>query len=385
MKRVSIQRRRNEKDRAKELGFDFHSIDGEVYWDESAYYALSMYEIDYDLETVTDELYRLCVDLAGKIISDERLLSRLKIPPHAWDLIKESWRKSEPSLYGRFDFAYEGDGHPAKMLEFNADTPTSLFESSVFQWLWLEDAIEQGLLPVGSDQFNSIHENLVECFKRLEAPTLHFTGMLSSPEDAGQISYLENCAKEAGLRTKVLDIKNIGSSGEGPFVDLERQPIEACFKLYPWEWMFSDDFSHSPSMRSTRFIEPAWKAVLSNKGILPLLWEMETGHPNLLEAYFEDDERCGRLRDQYARKPLYSREGANIILRRGDKVIGGGGSYGQEGYIRQAVADMPAAEGNYAVIGSWIAGGEACGIGIREDRSPVTRNTSRFIPHAITG
>jgi glutathionylspermidine synthase len=33
------------------------------------------------------------------------------------------------------------------------------------------------------------------------------------------------------------------------------------------------------------------------------------------------------------------------------------------------------------VVGSWIIGDEAAGIGIREDESPITKNTSRFLPH----
>ena len=53
---------------------------------------------------------------------------------------------------------------------------------------------------------------------------------------------------------------------------------------------------------------------LSNKGILPLLWEMFPDHPNLLPAYFEDDPESGKLGDSFARKPLYSREGANVAL-----------------------------------------------------------------------
>ena len=69
---------------------------------------------------------------------------------------------------------------------------------------------------------------------------------------------------------------------------------------------------------STQFVEPPWKAILSNKGILPLLWAMFPGHPNLLPAYFEDDAKAAELGASYVRKPLYSREGANI-----DLVVGG--------------------------------------------------------------
>jgi glutathionylspermidine synthase len=150
--------------------------------------------------------------------------------------------------------------------------------------------------------------------------------------------------------------------------------------------MFADPFSHSVSMHETRFIEPPWKAILSNKGILPLLWAMAPGHPNLLPAYFEDDPAREKLEGRYARKPLYSREGSNIVLVDGARVLDqDDGPSGGDGFVWQALAKLPAFDGNFPVVGSWIVGEEACGIGIREDTSPITKNTSRFVPHAILG
>jgi glutathionylspermidine synthase len=138
-------------------------------------------------------------------------------------------------------------------------------------------------------------------------------------------------------------------------------------------------------MRVTRFIEPLWKAVLSTKGILPLLWEMAPNHPNLLECYFEDDPRAAkRLADHYVRKPLYSREGANITIVDGVfRLDGDQGPYDKGAFVRQALSPLPVFDGNHPVIGSWLVGGRACGMGVREDSSPITRNTSRFIPHAL--
>ena len=126
-----------------------------------------------------------------------------------------------------------------------------------------------------------------------------------------------------------------------------------------------------------RVIEPAWKMILSNKGILPVLWGMFPGHPNLLEAAFDDHHLGG----DYVRKPLLSREGENILVRRNGEWMGTSGTYGEEGYVYQRYAALPEFSGNYPVIGSWVIGGESAGIGIREDRSEITTNGSRFIPH----
>jgi glutathionylspermidine synthase len=388
MRRFCIKERSNLAQRARETSFELLSVDGNVYWDESAYYAFSLKEIENSIEAPTKELTALCLALVDRAVNEEQTLERLRIPAHAWDLIAESWRREDRTLYGRFDLAYDGEG-PAQLLEYNADTPTALFEASVFQWLWLEDALGANALPAGSDQFNALHEKLIARFAEIAAAAdgsrrLHLACMPDSLEDRALISYLEDCARQAGFATKTLGIGDIGNAGKGPFVDLQNAPIALLFKLYPWEWMFGDAFSHSPSMAVTRFLEPPWKAILSNKGILPLLWEMAPGHPNLLAAYFEDDPAKGRLRGRYAKKPLYSREGQNVLLVDGDRVLDrDGGLYGNNGFILQQLARMPACDGHYPVLGSWVIGEAPGGIGIREDVSPITKNTSRFVPHAI--
>jgi glutathionylspermidine synthase len=137
-------------------------------------------------------------------------------------------------------------------------------------------------------------------------------------------------------------------------------------------------------------IEPAWKMVLSNKGILPLLWELFEGHPNLLPASF--DGPTDEMREWgYVRKPLLSREGANITIVRGAQRGGEAetpGDYGAEGYVFQAPAQLPtydAGDGTVRrpVIGSWIIGHEAGGIGVRETAGLVTTNRSQFVPHVM--
>lgn len=70
----------------------------------------------------------------------------------------KSWATRQPSLYSRLDLAYDGV-NPPKLLENNADTPTSLYESAFFQWIWLEDQIAAGNLPENADQFNGIRES----------------------------------------------------------------------------------------------------------------------------------------------------------------------------------------------------------------------------------
>jgi glutathionylspermidine synthase len=384
MQRIVCPERDDWRVTAEASGFDFHTIDGERYWDERAYYAFTLDEIERQIETPTGEIDAMCLELVGRAIDDEKYLQRLKIPEAFWPLISESWHRDDSSLYGRLDFSFGGRG-PAKLLEYNADTPTSIFEAAVFQWTWLEQAIERHIIPARADQFNSIHERLIEAWKKLGAGRhLHLAGMTASLEDAGTLAYLEDTARQAGLPTTLIDIEDIGLTDDGLFVDLDVRPIELSFKLYPWEWMFHDAFGEKLAKAPTRWIEPPWKALLSNKGLLPLLWEMFPGHPNLLPAFFEDDPNAAGLGASFVRKPLYSREGANVALvSAGVTVVEQEGPYGAEGFIRQALAPLPEFSGQYPVLGSWLVDHAACGLSIREDANPITGNTSRFLPHAI--
>jgi len=386
MQRIACEERPDWRERAEAVGFDFHTIDGARYWDERAYYSFTLKEIENDLEDPSAELDGMCRELVARAIDDDRILKRLAIPVAFWNWIARSWKRGDPSLYGRFDLRYDGKG-PAKLLEYNADTPTGALETGVFQWQWLEQAIAGKKLPAAADQFNSLHEQLIAGWKAIGAGRkLALTAIRENPEDAGTVAYLEDCAQQAGLQTQLIPVDDIGKDGRGQFVDTEDRPIELLFKLYPWEWMMREAFGASLPGASTQFVEPPWKAILSNKGILPLLWEMFPNHPNLLPAYFEDDEKAASLGNSYARKPLYSREGANIeLLTQGKPLDQDAGPYGAEGFIRQALAPLPQFDGNYVVLGSWIAAGKACGLSLREDASPITKNTSRFLPHAIIG
>jgi glutathionylspermidine synthase len=103
---------------------------------------------------------------------------------------------------------------------------------------------------------------------------------------------------------------------------------------------------------STLWIEPPWKMLLSNKGILPVLWELYPGHPNLLEAHFDGP---GPL-TSWVQKPLLGREGANITLHRPGEDFRTGGEYGAEGFVYQDMARIESFDGKYPVVGSWLIG-----------------------------
>ena len=374
MRREASPPRPHWRTRCEAAGFGFHSMGG-TYWDESACYAFRADQIDR-LEAVSAELHQLCLAAAAEVVRARRF-DEFAIPPAYHELVAASFARGEPTLFGRFDLAWDGVGEP-KLLEYNADTPTALLEASVVQWHWLEDQRAAHAPGAGGgDQFNSLHEKLVARWAALRDTggfaRVHLACVRDHDEDFGNVEYLRDCALQAGLDARPIFVEDIGWNGHD-FTSLDEKPIEALFKLYPWEWMAAEAFgAHVPACR-TRFLEPPWKMLLSNKALLAILWEMNTGHPNLLPAYFD----AGRLGAEYVRKPLLSREGENVSLVRRRGVARGPAA---RGFVYQGVARLPAFDGRYPVIGSWIVGDQPAGIGIREDDTPITKNTSRFVPH----
>ena len=379
MKRYKISPRPDWKRKVEDIGFGFHSLDS-IYWDESVFYELSMTEVEA-IEKATNDLWELCLE-AVQYVLDEKLYSKFFIPDWFIPHIEDSWNNDAPAIYGRFDFSFI-NGVP-KLLEFNADTPTSLFESSVVQWYWLQDTHSK------KDQFNSIHEKLVNYWKYLKEYLydypLHFTCAKDNLEDLTTTEYMQDCAIQAGLDTKLIFIDEIGWDSEGlEFIDLENCPVKNIFKLYPYEWLINEQFGKNiiEDRNQAYWIEPSWKMILSNKAILPVLWKLNRNHQNLLEAHFEEDKHLLGL--NYAKKPLLSREGHNIqLISHGAAVSQTHGEYGDEGFIYQQLCPLPNYDNFYPLIGSWIIGQESAGIGIRESENLITDNTSRFVPHIIS-
>lgn len=373
MKRRIVARRPHWQERVEEQGLVFHTpSQGGSYWGEGSYYELSPREVEA-VETATNEIQGLCLAAAEHVVRTQRY-SELGIPPTAVSLVERSWDEDPPSIYGRLDLALGPNGLP-KLLEYNADTPTSLLEAAVIQWSWLEDSF------AGSDQLNSLHERLIGGWRAM-GPRLgmvHF-GTVDNIEDAMTVGYLRDTAEQAGLRTAGLGMGGIGwDRRAASFVDLENRPIRSLFKLYPWEGLLTDPFAPLLSSAPLVWIEPAWKMLLSSKGILPILWELFPDHPNLLPAYFHPEP----LANGFAQKPLHGREGSNVRIEAPGLHAATGGPYGAEGFVYQAYTELGEHDGHRPVLGSWLVAGEAAGLGIRETEGLVTDDRARFVPHII--
>ncbi|WP_371527651.1 glutathionylspermidine synthase family protein [Streptomyces sp. NBC_01283] len=363
------------------------------YWDESAYYTFTLPEVEA-LEEVVEELHAMCLAAAEHIVTHGRLADLGIADPRVADAVTEAWhRRAElPSLYGRFDLHYAGaSGGPAKMLEYNADTPTSLVEAASPQWFWMEERFP------GADQWNSLHERLVDAWKK-QAALLPPGGPLYFAHSAGDelgedlmtVAYLRETAQQAGLDTEAISMEDIGWDRlSRRFVDKRLGFIRSCFKLYPWEWLTTDRFAphvletldNGGGTGSTLWIEPAWKMLLSNKALLAILWELYPGHPNLLPAYLDGPRELASGRG-YVAKPLLGREGAGVTVHE-PGAEPAEPAVREEACCYQEFAPLPDFDGNRVVLGAWVVENEAAGLGIRESAGLITDEYARFVPHVI--
>jgi len=376
LQRHRILTRPDWQSKVERVGLTYHTPDGQTYWDESVYWEFTAAEIDR-IEAATAELQTLCI-AAGDFILDRNRFADLRISPAAAARIRETWNAEPPALYGRMDLAY--NGRDLKLLEYNADTPTSLVEAAVAQWYWLQERFPE------ADQFNSIHEHLVAKWKDLAAGIHQPVYFACEPtdEDRMTITYLRDTAQQAGLTTAAIAMRDIGwDPARRCFVDLADQPIQTIFKLYPWESMLADRFGDhalstmNDTMNAVQWIEPIWKMLWSNKALLAILWEMFPGHELLLPAYLDGP----RDLDAWVRKPLLGREGANVTVKLdGITVEDTAGRYAEGAFVWQQYIDL-AAGPTRLVLGSWLVDGEPCGMGLREPDSYITTNASRFVPH----
>ena len=369
MRRELVSPRPDWQKTVESQGLTFHSRTT-PYWNEGACYSFSSREID-KLEKAGNDVHEMCLAAAQQII-DKDFFRRLAIEPELAEVIVNSWNNNELHFYGRFDFAYDGTGEP-KLLEYNADTPTSLLEASIVQWYWLRDKYPK------DDQFNSLHERMIERWKKLGIKSrVDFVALKDMEEDIITVNYIRDTALQSGLDTQYLNIQDVGyNSSAKEFRDLNERKIDNLFKLYPWEWLANEDFGEHLYDGKMRVIEPAWKMMWSNKGILPILWEMFPGHPNLLPCY----ESPNKLEQHWVKKPLLSREGANVTVCKDGVISNTPGEYGEEGHIYQAFQRINPFGGKTPILGLWMIGDECRGMGIRESNGIVTDNLSQFTPH----
>lgn len=385
MQRRTLLPRPHWEARLREAGFTWYAPTPDhpvPYWGEDGYYAFTPREME-GIRRDAQDLTAMVLEATGAAIESGRL-AELGIPAFLHQAVRESWERDDPSVYMRLDLAHDGRGH-ARLLEVNAQTPTSLIEAAVSQWHWLEDRLDARELPAGTTQWNTIHEGLGEQWVHLASARgvgeVHFSAA-RNVEDIATVTYLRDLAGAAGIRGSFLAADEVGTSPEQPhLLDTWTLPIRHLMWLWPFEYAWESRDAAFLARTQTRFIEPLWKAVTGSKGLLAQLYQQYPDSGLLLPATLTP----GALGPNVVRKPLYTREGQNVTLP-GQTATPG--AYGDLPTVEQAYTELPefpAGDGpRYPVLGVWVAGDEVCGLGIREGRTRVTDNRATFAPHVVT-
>ncbi|MFC4426085.1 glutathionylspermidine synthase family protein [Deinococcus navajonensis] len=383
MQRLTFAPRPDWQARLQAVGFTWYAPTPDhpvPYWGENVAYAFTPAQITA-VQRGAQELTRLVLEATGHAIEQGRL-AELGIPAFLHGAVRESWNRDDPTLYMRLDLAY--DGRQLKLLEVNAQTPTSLLEAAVCQWQWLEDRLEAGALPAATSQWNTIHEGLLEQWTHLRevrgVSQAHFSAARSD-EDIATVTYLRDLAQARGVSGSFLLAEEVGTrAGEPWLLDTWALPIQTLMWLWPFEFAWEGRDAAFLATTQTRFLEPLWKAVTGSKGLLALLHELNPDHELLLPASL----RSGTLGRSVVRKPLFSREGQNVTLPDEDSTPG---DYADLPVVEQAYTELPEFQDEdgprYPVLGVWVAGDEVCGLGIREGRGRVTDNRATFTPHVV--
>ena len=353
------------------LGFAYHSFDG-AYWMDQLGLALTHAEWS-SLERASLDVHAMGLDMVSEACRTGDF-DAWKLSPLASEMVSLSWSRKDPSVYGRFDLTIDALGVP-KIYEYNADTPTSIMEASRAQTDWAD--------AHGLRSACLLAELMPKAFERIVAlggTSLAIAGISTSVEDTANLFPMVDWARQAGLDASWRPIDEMQYDHALALHGFGGESFEWIFKLFPWEHFAAESLAGSQHLRDTRtrFVEPAWKLLLSSKAFLAEAWRLHPGHPNLLPCYFEGREGPG-LERGYASKPLYSREGANVALTGADgKLIQREtGPYGREGFIRQAYCPMPEPEpGKRFTLGGWIAGDAYAGSCARFTDDHIVTNVS---------
>ncbi len=376
----------------EEIGFAWHTDSDESKYVADELVIVSDHEAEAYYECV-NELYDMYATAAQHVI-DNNLFFELGIPFNLIEAIKKSWDNDVHwHLYGRFDLAGGIDGKPIKLIEFNADTPTSLFETAILQWAILKhnDMDEER-------QFNNIYEAISENFRRLvtlfDDPSefekhydgwkILFSSVSGNSEEEQTVRLLQQMAIDAGFETGFEPLGGVKFDEEGIY-DSNDIPYEYWFKLFPWEDIAIDEnelavlLTTIMNNQKAIILNPAYTLLFQSKGMLKILCDLFPESPYLLKTSYEPLQGL-----QCVEKRMFGREGANVKIldASGNVLEANDGPYGNFKPIYQEYVEFPKdIKGNSYQAGVFFAY-EACGLGFRRG-GKILNNMSKFVGHVL--
>ena len=373
------------------IGFYWHTDKDESPYIADEVVVVSEEEAEGYYEAV-NELYDMFVE-AGDYIIENNLFHEVGIPFNLVDAVKKSWENDVHwHIYGRFDLAGGVGGAPIKLLEFNADTPTALFETAIVQWAMLK---ANGLDE--ASQFNNVYEAIRDNFNRLivldgdladfeqyyEGWKILFSAIRGNIEDENTTKLLQKMADDAGFHTEFAYVDEVEFSDEDGIFFGDEQ-YEYWFKLIPWEMIAIEEsdlariLTNIMENQKAIILNPAYTLMFQSKAIMKILWDLYPNHPLLLETSFEP------LGKKQVQKPFLGREGGSVkILDADGNVLSSAqDDYGEQPTIYQEFVELPKDSNGRSYQAGVFFAYEGCGLGFRRG-GEILDNMSKFVSHII--
>ncbi len=376
----------------EELGFSWHTDNDGTKYVSDALVEVSQEEAENYYEAV-NTLYDMYVQAAEYVIEND-LFFEIGIPFNLVDMIKKSWENDVHwHIYGRFDLAGGIDGEDIKLIEFNADTPTGLFETALLQWALLKhNNMDE------EKQFNNVYEAISNNFKRLvtlfddisefderyDGWKILFSSISNNDEEEVTTKLLEQMANDAGFVTNFEFLENTHFDDDGIY-DANENPYEYWFKLYPWEDIAVDEpelattLTHIMQNQKAIILNPAYTLLFQSKGMMKILCDLFPDSPYLLKTSFEPLQGIKQVE-----KSVFGREGANtaIVDKNNQLVEKTDGPYDNYKKIYQEYVEFPKdVHGEKYQAGVFFAY-EACGLSFRKG-GEIMDNMSKFVGHVL--
>lgn len=338
------------------------------------------------LKNVTEEAYGIFVKATQRIL-ERNELKKIGIPSFFEPCVYHSWenRSRHPFCLGRFDLSGGVDQLTTKVIEFNADTASTLPETLYWQTLQLSQAKES------LQQFNNLRQDLTLKLQSLAGsfdfgqPT--FLGSsLGYKEDVLNVNAILDVAHQAGFDTHYLDLEKVVFSDNGIFYEVgdEYVPVDVWYKLFPWDWVFKEEPELAKILNKiiindqAVILNPAYTTIWQNKVFMSYITEH---FPNNVIA--ETRTELTWEMSSYVKKPMYGRIGENITLKDGSREVSTAGDYGRQPMIYQKYYPLGKDSESYYYQPGVFYSDRPSALNVRAQNHPILTDDCEFMSHFI--
>ncbi len=344
---------------------------------------------------ITEHVFNLFVETLDELVKTKDF-DFLNLPEKLVDLIVYSWenKNRHPFFYGRFDVNGILNKVPGKVIEFNADTCSTVPETLVWQPHQLFNSKHTNYT-----QFNDLEDHMVRFFekhKEFNGPHRHMIlgSSLGYEEDRANSNVILDLAFDANWSTFYADLPEVVfDRSNGIYIERLKEFYKAdfFFKFFPWDWIFfdepelGDDLHHIITHDLCTVLNPAYTHVWQNKLFLARLTERYPNDLHLAKTYFDETPLA---KAGYARKPILGRIGENIKLvsSTGDTVAKSKGDYGDQDKVYQELISNPVDDENYHYqAGVFVTDEGAAALNFRTAELEIITDDCEFMTHCYMG